>query len=714
MWQLNYDWDDEVPDDLLHRWKQWKDDLGSISQVRIPRHMFQNEAGVKVELHAFCDASEKAFCAVCYFRWQGQDGVKTSFVMARVRVAPVKTLTIPRLELQAAVLATRMVTTVLNETRTQVQKVIYWSDSQTALAWIKSEQGRFNTFVNNRTAEIRDVSRPDQWRYVPSALNAADAGSRGQTLEEVQSRQWLCGPSFLREDEEDWPQDVEQVSASVTNATAAQEHADISSAMPDISRFSRWTTAVRCVCTVRRWLTRHRDGRRGEFSADEVAAAEDLWIRLAQTEGFKTEREELRRCGQIHPKSGLKDLSPMLKDGVIVVDSRVCRSPDVSVTARYPPILPRKHRYTQLLMLHVHQQMAHQAHAAVLTELRQRCWIPRAATTLRSVVSRCQLCRLRKSKPVSVRMAPLPLSRVSKQDKAFSSTGVDIFGPIGTSVGRATKIVWVVIFRCMATKAVHFEIVDSLSTDSTLMAITRFQSRRGHVRSYFSDNGRNFVGANRALVEQQNWLDHDEISRKLAIRGTQWRFKTPCDPSAGGVWERNICTAKDILYSLLQRQTPRHEVLVTLLAEVERIMNSTPIVEVSTDSTDDDPLTPYHFLIGSASPCQPRGDPVAGTLRQRWQVAQNMAEHFWRRWVREYLPRLSTRTKWRQEGGDLQEGSIVIIADEEHPRNVWLRGRVLSVMRGPDGRVRSATVQTRLGTLRRPAHKLIVIDTSRP
>ena len=523
-------------------------------------------------------------------------------------------------------------TTVLTEARTQVQKVTFWSDSQTVLAWIRSEQGRFNTFVNNRTAEIRDVSRPDQWRYVPSALNAADAGSRGQSLEEAQSSQWLHGPSFLREDKENWPGDVEHPSESVTNATVAQEHPDISAAMPDISRFSRWTTAVRCVCTIRRWLTRHRNGQRGEFSTNEIAAAEDLWIRLAQQEGFKTELEELRRCGQLHPKNGLKDLSPMLKDGVIVVDSRVCRSPDMSVTARYPPMLPRKHRYTELLMLHVHQQMAHQAHAAVLTELRQRCWIPRAAMTLRSVVSRCQLCRLRRSRPVAVRMAPLPLARVSKQDKAFSLTGVDIFGPINTSVGRRTKKVWVLIFRCLTTKAVHFETVDSLSTDSTLMAITRFQSRRGHVRKFFSDNCTNFVGANRALEEQQNWIDHDTISQKLAIRGTQWRFNTPCDPSAGGVWERNIRTAKSILHSLLQQQTPRHEVLVTLLTEVERIMNSTPLVEVSTDPTDDEPLTPYHFLIGSASPYQPCGDPATGTLRQLWQIAQNMADHFWRRW----------------------------------------------------------------------------------
>ena len=223
------------------------------------------------------------------------------------------------------------------------------------------------------------------------------------------------------------------------------------------------------------------------------------------------------------------------------------------------------------------------------------------------------------------------------------------------------------------------------------------------------------MGANRVLEEQQSVMDHDEISRKLALRGTQWRFNAPCDPSAGGVWERNIRTAKSILHSLLQQQTPRLEVLTTLLTEVERIMNSTPLIDVPIDSADDEPLTPYHFLIGSASPSQPRGDhPATGTLQRQWQVAQNLADHFWRRWTREYLPRLATRTKWRQEGGELQEGNIVIIADEEHPRNTWLRGRVLRVLRGPDGRVRSATVQTRLGSLRRPSRKLIVIDTSRP
>ena len=183
---------------------------------------------------------------------------------------------------------------------------------------------------------------------MPSILNAADAGSRGQTLEEVQSSQWLNGPSFLREDEELWPQDVDSRPGNVTHTTATEERADISAAMPDISRFSRWATAVHCVCTIRRWLTRHRNGQRGEFSADEVSAAEDLWVRLAQAEGFKSELEEIQTRCALHPKSALRDLSPMLKDGIIVVDSRVCRSPDISVTARYPPILPRKHGYTQL------------------------------------------------------------------------------------------------------------------------------------------------------------------------------------------------------------------------------------------------------------------------------------------------------------------------------------------------------------------------------
>lgn len=717
LWSQKCGWDDEVPDDLQRIWDQWNQERTHLEELQIPRHVFMYEVVPAVELHVFCDASQKAFCAVCYFRWQGQDGIKTNFVMARVRVAPLKTLTIPRLELQSAVLGTRLAVTIIEESRIKINRVVCWSDSQTTLSWIKSESGRFNTFVNNRVAEIREATRPGDWRYVPSSKNAADAGSRGQTLAEVQDRQWLHGPSFLCESEENWPKEPEVSYATNEVSDSAQDCTNITAAMPDIKRFSSWGVAVRTVCVIRRWITKYRDKQKGEFSAEEVKAAEFLWVRLAQAEEFKAEIEELTTSGILHRKNALSGLSPLMINGMLVVDSRVCRSPDIDVTSRYPPILPSKHTYTSLLMLHYHKQMAHQAHSAVLTEIRQRYWIPKAASTFRKLVSECQLCRIRKAKPISVRMAPLPLHRVTRQPKAFASTGIDTWGPLTASTGRALKKVWVIIFRCLTTKAVHFEMVETLTTDSTLMAISRFQNRRGNVHTYFSDNGRNFVGANRELIKMQEQIDQEEITRKLALQGIRWKFNTPTDASAGGVWERNIRTAKDILHTLLRSQTPRYEVLTTLLTEVERIMNSTPLVEVPLDAADDDPITPYHFLIGRATPYQTPVDglqPTTSSLRQQWKVAQEMADHFWRKWTRQYLPRLATRTKWRQDGVNLKEGSIVIVTDETHPRNVWVRGRVESVVCGPDGRVRAATVKTKLGTLRRPVRKLIAVPTSRP
>ena len=175
---------------------------------------------------------------------------------------------------------------------------------------------------------------------------------------------------------------------------------------------------------------------------------------------------------------------------------------------------------------------------------------------------------------------------------AFVATGIDYFGPLLVARGRASVKHWGVIFRCLSTKAVHLELTDSLDTDGALLAITRFQARRGFPKIYWSDNGTNLRATEKELQRNLQDLNQDKILSKLAINGIKWVFNSPADPQAGGVWERCIRSVKDTLRSLLKEQRPRYETLYTVFCEVERILNSTPLFHVPVDPTDDDVLTP--------------------------------------------------------------------------------------------------------------------------
>ena len=334
LWKSNVRWDEELPREIQMMAKTWMEELMMTKNIHIPRHLFRQEAGVSaVDLHAFCDASEKGFCAVLYYRWVDSNGcIQVSFVTAHSRVAPVKKLSIPRFELQASVLACRMVTAVKKEARNRISSTICWSDSKNVLAWLHSTNRRYSIFVANRIAEIHDVTRPADWRYVPTTINAADTGSRGHTIGDLgPDGKWMRGPEFLYKHEEEWPQDcadaadvleTDSESKPVLATTAVKKEPDLREGTPDITRFSRWTVAVRTVARIRRWLKIVRDGTRGPLTVEELQEAEETWIRRVQSDDYGEELLCLRQELPIKAKRKLSGMAVGLVDGIIRLDSR--------------------------------------------------------------------------------------------------------------------------------------------------------------------------------------------------------------------------------------------------------------------------------------------------------------------------------------------------------------------------------------------------------
>ena len=256
------------------------------------------------------------------------------------------------------------------------------------------------------------------------------------------------------------------------------------------------------------------------------------------------------------------------------------------------------------------------------------------------IVSKCDVCWRLNATPGQQQMADLPLDRVSPDEPPFTYVGIDYFGPFGVKRGRTVVKRYGVIFTCLAIRAVHIEVASSLDTDSFIHALRRFIARRGQVKELRSDNGTNFVGAQREIREAIKSWNQDQIHNTLLQKGINWIFHPPAGSHHGGVWERLIRSVRKVLNSTLNLQNLDEEGLHTVLCEVEAILNSRPITKASTDPNDLEALTPNHLWFLKTKPSLPPGQFQREDIyaRRRWRQVQYMSDLFWKRWTKEYLP----------------------------------------------------------------------------
>ena len=308
-------------------------------------------------------------------------------------------------------------------------------------------------------------------------------------------------------------------------------------------------------------------------------------------------------------------------------------------------------------------------------------------------------------------MADLPSGRLQVDRPPFSHVGVDYFGPFRVTQGRSKVKRYGCIFTCLTVRAVHLEISHNLTTDSFINALRRFIARRGPPEQFYSDNGTNLVGATRLLRQAlRDWNQH-QINDYLRQQEIRWSFNPPTASHMGGSWERMIRSVRRILSALISSQSISDEILLTVMTEVEWIINSRPLVPITMDPSDNEPLTPNHILLLKANPNLPPGlfDQKHCYVRRRWAQAQFLVDQFWRRWTREFLPNLIHRQKWFQKECNMRKNDIVLLVDESQPRSRWSLGRILDVFPDKTGHVRTVLVKSRDAIYKRPITKLCLI-----
>lgn len=754
VWKKSAGWDEHLDDELAEEWTKWLGHLEGLKHLTIPRAYLCYSSGRNLQLHVFVDASEVAYAAALYWRVEDEHGeVHTTLILAKARVAPLKTTSIPRLELQAAVMGSRMANCVVEEHERKPETRTFWTDSRTVLTWLRNGSRTYKPFVAHRIAELEENSKTQEWRWVPTKLNVADDSTRDVPRQFDGEHRWFTGPSFLKDAPDSWPQerDSPKITTGEERTMKISEKPSLTTAVPDHDRFSKWERYLRATARVlqfaqlckrkiekvtyaRTRANKSRDptwGKKKEeklnkkiekrenekdtylkLSAELLIQAENLIIRVIQGDCFTEEIHDLARDRRVSSNSKLRKIAVDLVNGVIVIKSRIDAAHDVPEPAKRPPVLDGRHHICRMYLEHVHRVGHHQGVEATINQCRQKFHILGIRPTARNIIQRCLSCRRRRWAPPEPPTGNHPAGRLAHHQRPFTCTGVDYFGPLLTTFGRGTRKTYVALFTCLTTRAVHLEMTNSLTTDSAVMALRRFIARRGCPREIWSDNGTNLHGAEKILRDAaEEATEVEAVRRKIA-----WRFIPPGAPFMGGAWERMVKSVKNALGAVLTSQTPSEEVLATLLAEVEMTVNSRPLTHVSVDPEDPEALTPNHFILLGPAHDPPPGGTTSSDLqgKSQWRRAQKLADMYWARWLREYMPELQHRREPHGRGPPLQVGDIVVIVDNTLPRNTWPLGRVTAVYPGPDGVVRAADVQTKAGFLRRPTKKLVILHTETP
>ncbi|XP_018374037.1 PREDICTED: uncharacterized protein LOC108768190, partial [Trachymyrmex cornetzi] len=411
LWRAKVDWDESISNELHTLWREYERKLQVLSNIEITRKVVTfNEIQFR-EIHGFSDASEQAYGACIYLRSISDDGhVEVHLLCSKSRVAPLKALSIPRLELCGALLLAQLTQKVLKCLPFAVDGIHLWTDSTIVTCWIRSCSRQWSQFVANRVAEIQRLTNIDSWKHVPSKENPADLLSRDIELPEGRA-------------------------TALVAETEAEQQSDI------FEQFSKLSRIVRVIAFCQRFIRNSRMHKVHEshsnnksvlippLSIDELEKSRLTLVKMVQRTSFRMELHSVKRVNHVNKNSSVLKLNPFIDEqGILRVGGRL-RHADVSYEYKHPILLPGKHPFTKMIILHEHVRHFHAGAQATLSAIRQRYWPTSARSVIRSIINKCVICFRNAPKSSTPVMADLPESRVNTVKYAFEKCGVDYAGP---------------------------------------------------------------------------------------------------------------------------------------------------------------------------------------------------------------------------------------------------------------------------------------------
>ncbi|GFV99780.1 integrase catalytic domain-containing protein [Trichonephila clavipes] len=577
LWQCKLDWDDVLPNSIANEWREFVTTLKSIEEVKINRFIMADN-NVRIVLQGFADASEAAYGAVVYLQCFLHNGAaKVSILASKSRVAPIRVISIPQLELCPCVLLAQLVKKIHSTLRLNISDIVLHTDSTIALAWLNTPANRLKTFVANRVAKVQELTEGFQWNHVPSVLNPADLVSRGlRPCDLPNLRLWWHGPQFLEKGklsseetslspvkECEYSKELKTGSSSdiITSSVCVSTNCVYSFLSTLLRKSNSYMKIVRIFSYVIRFsnnVNKRKLTFSGPLSATDIDQAETKLIRMIQEQVFLAEIKSLQSKGVISPNSKLRNLNPFIdSDGLLRVGGRLSNS-DLPYVNKHPAILPGNHNLTVQIIVHFHRKNLHTGASSLLHYL----------------------------------MGNLPRDRVVPDYP----------------------------FNC---SAIHIEIVSDLTSDAFIATLKRIFSRRGKCAKLYSDNGKTLVGANKELKRFLKLIEDsdDNLAGFLSAEGIEWKFIPLRAPSFGGLSEASVKSIKYHLRRVVSGSNLTYEEFLTVCIQIEGILNSRPLCPLSSNSDDLNALTPSHFLIGRSmtSVVEPNLIELKENALKKWQ-----------------------------------------------------------------------------------------------
>jgi hypothetical protein len=782
LWELKYGWDDPIVGTVKGEWDTLRSCFEQLFQWRVPR--FVGKTSGECTLAVFCDASARAYSTSVYLRCRDSEGPwRCNLIFSKSRLSPSSgkkertggKITLPRLELLGAVIGVRAAQFCRKGLKIPKAKVDFFIDSQCVLQWIGS-RSVLKRFVANRIEEIRKV-KDCEFHYVSTNENPADYGTRGKLPEELFGDQlWWHGPQWLTRDRSEWPESKlsqltddtvraiqdetkppvyfsHTITVAATDGQVVEKpETDLMTIDPkNISSFRRLVrVSMLCMKFLKRvvWnklseatkqskpkLQRFFDGITDEsvLTADDFQVAKTQWIKDVQQKHYGDVLAVLQgvQVSSARPHQVILQLGLHLdSEGVIRSRGRFENS-DLPAPARDPILLPKDVRFTELVARDIHwNRVLHSGVSHTLNQIRQEYWIPQGRAFVRRVLHRCLVCRRYKTAmPYKLpKMPPWPKERVSRM-APFQTSGLDYFGPIIVKMNDENKNMWVSLFTCLATRAVHLEPVMDCTAHEFLHALIRFVSRRGVPDTIIADNAGQFQLVQ--LLGDQAWRKtpvDEAITSYSAAQGIRWKYITELAPWQGGFYERLVGLVKSTLRTSIRRKLLNWTDFVTLLTEAEAVVNSRPLTYVNSDiDSGFQALRPCDFLIVQASSLTDAPDggkvntkeftDIGKRLADVWRQRCRTLDKLWQRWYEDYLVSLRERRKVSHKAGrgDVEKvpliDQVVLICDPDLPRGRWRLGRIMKLLPSSDGRTRAAELLLANGyTIRRALNHLVPLE----
>ena len=728
LWKANCDWDEILPPELQQMWHELEQDLLKLPERKFPRLLITND-GPPVNLFAFADASPNAYCAAIYVR---QDD-EASLLFCKAKVAPLKpSLTVPRLELLAMLMAIRLLKVVSKELHMPVQEVHLWSDSQIALHQVLSDKV-CEPWVARRVEEIQSLEHV-QFHHIPGPQNPADLGTRGVSLKQLEDSDWFQGPEWLSKGKDQWPHfsistlpaDPPELPQVQIDSTALVQNIqkDVESYPMDITRFSSLSRLLRVMAYCLIFIKKSH--RSLPLRAASINQARLKWVKLVQQTHFEDTIESIKAQ---KPNKQAKQLALFLdEDGILRVSGRLANAP-LQFGAKFPALLPKNDRFTELVVQDAHHRQLHFKARGTLTQIRQQYWIPSGLSTVKKILKGCTVCRKAEGKCFKPPpMAPLPPTRVSEAP-AFRYTAMDYLGPIlvQNPTTKDFEKRWIALFTCFATRAVHLEVVSDCSAGATMRAVERFCNRRGCPHVLRTDNQPGFLKAAKGFQEIFNNApqEEDQFHCFFAKKGIEWTTVPERCASMNGLVERLVGLVKRALRKALWKTYVSPDVFETLITKVEAVINSRPLLQPGTE-VEDSCLTPAHFIAPTSQLSLPPWDADASDpdwtpkhlesdLLRNFHQGRHYLEQFWKVFSNSYLQELreAQRLHFKSKPGEanwMPKVGDICLAQEPSAasRMRWPMVRIERLLPGNDGLVRTAQVRLASGHITRRAIKELV------